>query len=294
MTLTVREAFWSKDKNALRAIRKVVFIQEQNVPQELEWDDRDAECWHVLVEQNGKAVATGRLDTDGKIGRMAVLKEVRGQNIGVAVLNQLKTIAKREGITKTYMHAQCHAIDFYLKNGYQAIGDVYDEAGIPHQNAEEVLDVESLVFTDAVQLLIESIQQSTKQILIKLNDVNHPLLCHSDFVRTLKSKCVNERRIEVNILLDKTRPNKRSDEFVRGYQRLTDKMSIRTYNTKQSEPDTRQYLIFDNQLVAWQTNPDYSDLRILRASNRISSFKGDFETAWSNSQRDLSLLKLYI
>lgn len=294
MSLITREAFWSQDKDTLREIRKVVFIQEQNVPQELEWDDRDSECWHALVELDGKPVATGRLDSDGKIGRMAVLKEVRGQGIGLAILNQLKKIARREGINKTYMHAQCHAIDFYLKNGYKAIGDVYDEAGIPHQNAEEVLDVESLVFTDAVTLLIESIEKASNLILIKLNDVNHPLLCHSDFVKTLKTKCVNERRFEIHILLDKTRPNKRCDEFVRGYQRLTDKMSIRTYKTKQSEPDTRQYLIFDNQLVAWQTNPDYSDFRILRATNRISSFKGDFETAWSNSERDLSLLKLYI
>ncbi len=294
MSLITREAFWSEDKDTLREIRKVVFIQEQSVPQELEWDDRDSECWHTLVELDGKAVATGRLDSDGKIGRMAVLKEVRGQSIGLAVLNQLKKIARREGIRKTYMHAQCHAIDFYLKNGYKAIGGAYDEAGIPHQNAEEVLDVESLVFTDAVTLLTESITKASNLILIKLNDVNHPLLCHSDFVKALKAKCVNERRLRIHILLDKTRPSKRSDEFVRGYQRLTDKIFIRKYQTKQSEPDRRQYLIFDNQLVAWQTNPDYSDLRILRASHRVSSFKGDFETAWNNSERDLSLLKLYI
>lgn len=294
MTLITREATWSDDKDTLREIRKVVFIQEQNVPKELEWDDRDTECWHVLIELDGKAVATGRIDTDGKIGRMAVLKEARGQNIGVAVLDQLKSIARREGITKTYMHAQCHAIDFYLKNGYRAIGDVYDEAGIAHQNAEEILYVESLTFTDAVALFIESIENASKHVLIKLTDINHPLLCHSGFVSTLKLKCLNERRLKISILLENTRPNKRSDEFVRHYQRLSDKISIRTYKTKQSEPDRRQFLIVDNQFIAWQTSPDYSDFRILRASNRISSFKGDFETAWSNSERDLSLLKLYI
>jgi len=74
MALHVREAFWSKDKDALREIREAVFIEEQNVPKELEWDDRDAECWHALVELDGKTIATGRLDKDGKIGRMAVLK----------------------------------------------------------------------------------------------------------------------------------------------------------------------------------------------------------------------------
>ena len=294
MSLIVREALWSEDKEQLREIRKVVFIQEQNVPIELEWDDRDAACWHALIELDGKAVATGRLDTDGKIGRMAVLSEVRGQNLGKAVLNQLIKIARREGIAKTYMHAQCHALRFYLKNGFVAVGDIYDEAGIPHQNAEELLEVESLVFSDAVKLLADTIQLSTKHIYIKLTDINHPLLCHSDFVQTLKSKCIDTARFRINILLEKTRPNKRSDEFVRLYQRLTDKISIRTFKANKNQADSRQFLVIDNSLVAWQSNPDYSDIRILRATNRISSFNEAFETAWTHSERDLSLLKLYI
>ena len=139
MPLITREAIWSEDKDALREIRRVVFIEEQNVPQELEWDDRDAKCWHTIVFSDAKVVATGRLDTDGKIGRMAVLKEARGQNIGVAVLDQLKSIARREGISQTYMHAQCHALPFYLNNGFEAYGDIYDEAGIAHQNAKEII-----------------------------------------------------------------------------------------------------------------------------------------------------------
>jgi len=294
MALHVREAFWSKDKDALREIREAVFIEEQNVPKELEWDDRDAECWHALVELDGKTIATGRLDKDGKIGRMAVLKAQRGQNFGQAILKELIKIARREKIHKTYMHAQCHALPFYLKNGFKAVGGVYQEAGIDHQNAEEILELENLVFTDAVKLLSESVNAANKQVCIKLTDVNHPLLCHKDFVQSLKLKCLDSQRLMFSILLEKTRPSKRSDEFVRLYQRLTDKISIRTYQTRRSEPDRRQFILVDNVLVAWQTNPDFSDMRILRASNRINSFKEDFESAWNNSERDLSLLKLYI
>jgi len=113
-------------------------------------------------------------------------------------------------------------------------------------------------------------------------------------VQSLKLKCLDSQRLMFSILLEKTRPSKRSDEFVRLYQRLTDKISIRTYQTRRSEPDRRQFILVDNVLVAWQTNPDFSDMRILRASNRINSFKEDFESAWNNSERDLSLLKLYI
>ncbi len=294
MSLITREAIWSEDKELLREIRKVVFIQEQNVPKDLEWDDRDTECWHALVELDGKAVATGRLDTDGKIGRMAVLKEFRGQELGKAVLTQLIKIARREGITKTYMHAQCHALPFYLKNGFKAIGDVYDEAGIPHQNAEEILSVESLVFSDAVNMLTNTIGNSTKQVFIKLSDVNHPLLCKRELISSLKSKAIESNRHQINILLEKTRPSKRSDEFVRLYQRLSDKIAIRVYKSNQKEADKRQFIVIDKELVAWQTNPEYSDLRILRDSDRINRFRDDFETAWKNSERDLSLLKLYL
>jgi len=294
MAFTVREATWNNDKEALSHIREIVFIEEQNVPQELEWDDRDSLCWHVLVENNSKPIATGRLDKNGKIGRMAVLKEFRGQRVGLSVLNQLKLIARREGIRKTFLHAQCHAIDFYLKNGYRAIGDIYKEAGISHKNAEELLEIESFAFSDAIAFLCDSVRLANKQLSIKLSDINHPLLCHADFVSTLKNKCLNSRNFSVNILLEKTRPNKRSDEFVRSYQRLTDKISIRIFKVKNPEADKKQFLVIDNNYIAWQTNPDYSDLRILRASNRIKSFQENYAAAWNTSERDLSLLKLYI
>ena len=294
MSLITREAIWSEDKDALRQIRKVVFIQEQNVPKELEWDDRDTECWHALVELNGEVVATGRVDTDGKIGRMAVLNEARGQNFGKAVLSQLIKIARREGIAKTYMHAQCHALPFYLKNGFKAIGDVYDEAGIPHQNAEEILEVESLAFSDAVELLAKESCLASHSIYIKLIDLNHPLLTSEEFVQVLKELCLQNTKFKIEILLEKTRPNKRSAEFVRNYQRLTDKISIKRYVASQAKPDRRQYIVVDNKLVAWQPNPDYTDLRILRAADRINYFTDAFRDAFSISERDLSMLKLYI
>jgi predicted GNAT family N-acyltransferase len=139
MQIRVREAFWDHDKDILRKIRKIVFIEEQNVPIELEWDDRDVICWHVLVTLNDRPVATGRLDSDGKIGRMAVLHSQRGLGLGQKVLKQLLAIARREGIRQTYMHAQCHALPFYISNGFEAYGEIYDEAGIAHQNAREIL-----------------------------------------------------------------------------------------------------------------------------------------------------------
>ncbi len=78
----IRAADWSSDRNALRAVREQVFVHEQSVPVELEWDEFDAQCQHVVAEAAGQAIGTGRLLPDGHIGRMAVLESWRGQGVG--------------------------------------------------------------------------------------------------------------------------------------------------------------------------------------------------------------------
>ena len=78
---------WQDDSDALSSVRRIVFIEEQQVPEALELDELDPVCHHVLVaDADNKPVATGRIDSDGRIGRMAVLKEYRGQGIGSALL----------------------------------------------------------------------------------------------------------------------------------------------------------------------------------------------------------------
>ena len=91
-------ADWARDARILRAIREAVFVEEQNVPMELEWDGRDPDCTHVIAYvEGGKPVATGRLDADGHIGRLAVLKPWRGRGVGSHVLLALTAIAKSKG-----------------------------------------------------------------------------------------------------------------------------------------------------------------------------------------------------
>ena len=82
----VRLADWERDRGILEAIRRQVFVLEQQVPEELEWDGRDAQSVHVMAETlSAKPIGTARLLTDGHIGRMAVLKPWRGQGAGTAI-----------------------------------------------------------------------------------------------------------------------------------------------------------------------------------------------------------------
>ena len=131
----VTEAGWRTEQAAIRAIRHRVFVREQHVPEELEEDGEDGACWHVLGyhADSKAAVATGRLLPSGQIGRMAVLAAYRGSGLGGAMLQQLLTIAEREGVAPVWLSAQQHAIPFYERHGFTCEGPVYDEAGIPHR-----------------------------------------------------------------------------------------------------------------------------------------------------------------
>ena len=131
---TVRPVNWHASREALRGVRRTVFVKEQHVPEELEWDDADEHAYHVLATAvDGKPIGTGRLRLDCHIGRMAVLKSWRGRGVGGAILSMLIDFARREGCTEVHLHAQTHALDFYTRFGFVAVGERFDEAGIPHQ-----------------------------------------------------------------------------------------------------------------------------------------------------------------
>ena len=130
---TVRAVNWHANERELRVIRKKVFVEEQQVPEELEWDDEDERSYHVLLfAPDGTPIGTGRLLRDGRIGRMAVLKEWRGRGAGSALMVFLLSLARRMGIDEVTLHAQTHAAGFYAKHGFRAEGEAFMEAGIPH------------------------------------------------------------------------------------------------------------------------------------------------------------------
>ncbi|MCA1979443.1 MAG: GNAT family N-acetyltransferase [Thiobacillus sp.] len=117
----------------LAAIRRAVFIEEQGVPEALEWDEFDAVSTHWLaVLADGTPVGCARLLPDGHIGRMAVLPAWRGQGIGRALLDAALSGARARGFSVVRLSAQLHATNFYKRAGFVAEGEPYAEAGIPH------------------------------------------------------------------------------------------------------------------------------------------------------------------
>ncbi len=134
---TIRRAAWQDDQAALSLVRRAVFIIEQQVPEELEWDEADATALHVLAQDaKGRAIGTGRLLQEGDmghIGRMAVLREWRGQGVGASILETLIAAARERGLHEVVLNAQTHALGFYARRGFIAEGAEFQDAGIPHR-----------------------------------------------------------------------------------------------------------------------------------------------------------------
>lgn len=130
--ITIRIADWHQDNADLRRIRNSVFIQEQGVSPEQEWDSDDASATHFLAFEGDFAIGTARLLADGCIGRVSVLKDWRGLHIGEKLLLAAVEEAERLGLTEQTLTAQVHAAGFYERLGFKIISDEFLEAGIPH------------------------------------------------------------------------------------------------------------------------------------------------------------------
>jgi len=153
VTYTVREAVHAADRDACFAVRREVFVLEQGVPSEIEYDPYDETAVHVLaVRTDGVPLGTGRLlhgadavgrtgadATVGSLGRLAVTKAARGLGVGAALVRAVEDAARERGLAAVDLHAQTHALGFYERLGYEAYGPEFPDAGMPHRAMRRAL-----------------------------------------------------------------------------------------------------------------------------------------------------------
>lgn len=149
----VRVAEDPADREACFTVRKEVFVGEQGVPEDIEYDSYDAVAVHVLaVREDGVPLGTGRLlhgaaaagktggdVTVGSLGRLAVTQAARGLGVGAALVRAIEDAARARGLVAVDLHAQTHALGFYERLGYVAYGPEFPDAGIPHRAMRRVL-----------------------------------------------------------------------------------------------------------------------------------------------------------
>jgi predicted GNAT family N-acyltransferase len=238
-------ADWSREdqRAALLDLRDVVFIQEQDVPEQRERDGLDVDCWHVLArDDSGRPVGCGRLTSAHKIGRMAVLREWRGQGVGVALLRELIARARAQGWPDVALDAQVGAIGFYEREGFIAYGEEFEDAGLVHRAMR--LSLTTSVENDSSQrdvgaLPVGSRSETAAARLQLLGETRHrlsiymPLLGNDSYASAeelteLRRIAISGRGAQIRILLHDPAAALRNDHrLVALAQRLSSAIQIR-------------------------------------------------------------------
>ncbi len=139
-TYRILLADWPVHADRIADVRRRVFIEEQGVPESMEWEAQDPQCDWLLAISHGEVIGIARLTPQATVGRMAVLPEWRRQGVGSALLRAAIGRARFRGYPVLGLHAQTHAIPFYARHGFVPEGEVFLEAGIPHRRMTLRLD----------------------------------------------------------------------------------------------------------------------------------------------------------
>lgn len=205
----MRRARWPNEAEILQSLREEVFIDEQGVPREIEWDGRDAEAEHVIAERDGQPLGCGRLLPDGRIGRLAVRQSFRDQGIGRQILDQLLVIARRRGERAVYLHAQASALSFYQRAGFTARGERFEEAGIEHVDMVlefSYADWDSAVFgvrypSPLDELVLAQARLARRELAILSPDLDTRVFNSSELVSALRRLARSERQARIRVLI---------------------------------------------------------------------------------------------
>lgn len=242
-------ANYQVDFDDLHYVRNLVFVEEQQIPPEVEFDELDRQCHHVIARDvECRPIGTGRLSPEGKIGRMAVLQEWRNQRVGESLLRALIEKARNLGLTTITASAQLTAIGFYEKFGFGKEGGVFVEAGIPHQAVRLMLQpldkpvrpqakpressVEAIrldTFESTLAATLQLITSSRRQLCIYSRDLEYSLYGQNEIVEALKQFALSNRNGEIQIIIqDPASLQSQTHPVLELVQRLPSYFLIRT------------------------------------------------------------------
>lgn len=220
----IEPADYYVDGEDLRAVRNTVFVVEQKIPPELEWDELDVRSFHVVArDAQHQAIGTGRLTPDHKIGRMAVLPAWRKQGVGKALMAALIEQARKQNCSAVNLHAQVAVLDFYRQFGFCSEGEMFLEAGIPHQMMSMPLSPAHVLrrplptqlkesapalalanFDDCLEASLKLITEARRKLCIYTRDLDVNLYGNTEIIKALKKFAIHSREGCAQIIVQDT------------------------------------------------------------------------------------------
>jgi predicted GNAT family N-acyltransferase len=290
---------WDDAQSALRLIRQKVFIDEQHVPEDLEWDADDKTATHFLGKEGNRPVACARILKDGKLGRLAVLKDYRKHGWGGRLLRYAEQHLLKLKKNKLYLNGQANSYEFYFNNGYRPSEEMFWDANIPHIRLQKVLSRpnpasktyllgadEDSHYSDqpaASPVLFQiASSQSRRQIDIQITDLAHPLFNNAACIANLSAFIRQSRRTQIRILIHKEIPGLSEHPLLQLQQRMSSRFKIRCVHL----PNTRE--AYGNQILFDLTGYLKFDYKSTHCnfSNRLSTSRhqAHFEQYWASSR----------
>ncbi len=215
----------------LRAVREPVFVQEQQVPIELEWDELDPLCVHVIArDAAGTPIGTGRLTPEHKIGRMAVLPEWRGRGVGDALLLALIDEAAQRRWPELHLHSQASAVGFYVKHGFVPYGERFMEAGIEHQSMRRQIGGATAIDTReaAVAITTAIVTATRRELCLYSRQLDPGLFDAPEVLEALRRLATRRQRVDIRVLLqDAGTPQRAHAPMIGLGQRLSSVFAFR-------------------------------------------------------------------
>ena len=310
---TVEAATWERDEAALRSVRERVFIQEQSVTEEEEWDGLDERSFHVLArDREGNPIGAGRLTPDHAIGRMAVLADWRGKRVGDTILQRLVEHARAQAWDEVVLNAQVVAIPFYERAGFAAEGPEFLDARIPHRLMRKRLDLPDVPpragptpHPDARPLRAETNAEAQECVLRVAEGARHRLWVYTrnlepalherePFLAELKRIALSGRAAEIRVLIQNPEDMSRDRHpLVHLAQRMPSFIAVRSPTSDEDKQYPSAFVLNDTggyffRVLAGRPEGEGST----RAPGRQNELRQLFDSVWQRSEADPEFRRL--
>jgi predicted GNAT family N-acyltransferase len=309
---------WQDAEQDLRLIREFVFINEQKVPEELEWDGKDESCVHVLArDDKGRPIGTARMTADGHIGRMAVLRAWRNRGVGTAMLTALVTIARARQLPWVQLDAQTQALDFYLRHQFEPQGEVFMDAGIPHQHMKRQLpsldegltirDLQEQKLGESRGLLslrsrddnrepvVRMVQQGQRSLYLFSPNLDPRIFNTPEFIEAVKQLALANTRSKVYILIiDPSAVVSRGHRIVELARRLSSHIFIHRADEEDHDRIDSFMIVDEVGLVRRAHNDRFEGAAEFNNPGEARLLLKTFNEAWERSQPEPELRRLHL